>query len=181
MTILGIDPGTSGALALFGEDGALMAVADMPVVSVRVNGTQRARINAPELARILRDWGPRHAAVERVGPRGGPPKTDKSKPGAYRGDTPITAWNLGEACGIVLGVLGALGIPLTFVETKAWRSAAGIRTEPGMTYQDRKEASRQRALQLFPVQAAFFSRKKDSDRAEAAHMGRWLLAQERGG
>lgn len=169
--IVGIDPGARGALALF--DGArLAAVADMPTVSVRVGKTQRARVNAAELARILRDWAPDHAAVEHVAPRGGP--VDRG------GDTPMTAGYLMLAAGVVEGVLAALGIPVTPVDARVWRKAAGITLASGMSYQDRKEASRQRALQLFPVQAGYFARKMDSDRAEAALIGRWLLGRERG-
>ncbi len=168
--IVGIDPGATGALAIF--DGTrLMAAADMPSVSVRVNGTQRARVNAPGLVQLLRDWGPSHAAVERVAPRGGP--VEKG------GDTPMTAGYLMNAAGIVEGVLAGLGIPLTFVDTRDWRRAADITLHSDMDYAARKEASRARALQLFPLRAADFARKKDSDRAEAALIGWWLVQRGR--
>lgn len=168
--IVGIDPGTQGGLALF-DGPRLMVAAPMPTVSVRVNGSQRPRINAAELARILRDWAPTHAAVEHVAPRGGP--VDKG------GDTPITAGYLMHAAGIVDGVLAALAIPVTMVETRAWRRAADITTDAGMTYADRKEASRLRALQLFPLRACDFAHKKDADRAEAALIGWWLVQRGR--
>lgn len=162
--IAGIDPGVSGALALF-DGPRLVAVADMPTVSVRIGKTQRARINGAGLAQLLRDWEVGHAAVETVRPR--------------PTDTPMTAAYLVGAHDRVLGVLEALGIPYTPVETKAWRRAAGITLHPDMTYQQRKEASRIRALQLFPLQAEKFARKRDSDRAEAALIGWWLVQRGR--
>ena len=167
MTVIGVDPGVTGALALFGDDGALIDAVDMPSTSVRVGKTQRNRINGPALAALLREWKPSHAAVEKVAPRGGDVKKG--------GDTAMTAGALMQAAGTVDGVLAGLGIPMSYVETRAWRTAASIKTAPGMSYQDRKEASRLRALQLFPSQAAMFARKKDSDRAEAAMVGLWLL------
>ena len=169
MTVIGVDPGVTGALALFGDDGALIDAVDMPSTSVRVGKTQRNRINGPALAALLREWKPSHAAVERVAPRGGDVRKG--------GDTAMTAGYLMQAAGTVDGVLAGLAIPVSYAETKEWRKASDITTGPGMTYKDRKEASRQRALQLYPAQAALFARKKDSDRAEAALVGRWLLAR----
>jgi crossover junction endodeoxyribonuclease RuvC len=166
MNLCGVDAGVGGALALFGEDGRLLAVADMPATSVRVGKTQRTRINAAALAQLLRDWEVGHAAVEAVRPR--------------PTDTPMTAGYLMGAHDMVLGVLAGVGVPFTPVETRAWRTAADIKLRGDMSYGDRKEASRLRALQLFPLQAAYFARKKDSDRAEAALVGRWLLGRERG-
>jgi crossover junction endodeoxyribonuclease RuvC len=165
MNRCGVDAGVGGALSLFGPDDRLMAVADMPTTSVRVGKTQRHRINGALLAQLLRDWEVGHAAVEAVRPR--------------PTDTPVTAAYLVGAHDRVLGVLEALGIPYTPVESRAWRATAGIKLGPTMVYRDRKEASRLRALQLFPLQAAYFARKKDSDRAEAALIGWWLVQKER--
>lgn len=176
MNIVGVDPGVGGGLALF-HGARLMAVADMPTVSVRVGKTQRNRVDVAGLARILRDWEVGHAAVERVAPRNGIVTKDGKV--IKRGDTPMTAGYLMESYGIVHGVLVALGIPVTVCETQAWRKAGGVKTQPGMSHPDRKEASRQRALQLFPMQAAYFARKKDSDRAESALVGWWLVQKER--
>lgn len=172
--ICGIDCGVNGALALFGDDGALLQAVDMPSTSVRVGKTQRNRINGPALAALLREWKPSHAAVERVSPRGGPVKHPDGKRG---GDTPMTAGALMQAAGTVDGVLAGLAIPVSYVETKEWRKSAGIKTHPGMDYDDRKEASRQWALQRYPAKAELFRFKLHADRAEAAAIGRWLLAR----
>ena len=178
MSIVGIDCGVKGALAYFEADGRLMAVADMPVTMVRVGGSDRPRINAAVLSNILRDWAPGHASVEHVHPRNSIVMKDGKV--IKRGDTPMTAGYLMQAAGTVDGVLAALGIPMTYVETAAWRKAGGVVLPKGTDYEGRKEASRRRALQLFPMQAAYFSRVKDRDRAEAALIGWWLVQRGRG-
>ena len=52
--IIGIDIGVSGALALVGRDGRLIAVVDMPTLRDGPKG--RACVNAPLLADIIARW-----------------------------------------------------------------------------------------------------------------------------
>jgi hypothetical protein len=52
-------------------------------------------------------------------------------------------------------------MPLTIIEPTAWKKIHNLRGSE-------KEASRQRALQLFPSAHALLARKKDHGRAEAA-------------
>jgi crossover junction endodeoxyribonuclease RuvC len=66
-TLIGIDPGNSGALALLTLDGAILDIEDMPTIADGVKG--RATINAPLLARLLERWRPIAAYVELIGPR----------------------------------------------------------------------------------------------------------------
>lgn len=158
MKRVGIDAGTKGALALLGPAGELLDVQDMPVVTIRINGGPRDRVDAASVAAILREWKPDEAVIEAVNPR--------------KGDTPLTAGELCRASGIVEGVVAALGISVSFVQPMTWRKAAGVKLPAGSEYKDRKEASRQRALQTWPASAAKFARKLDADRAEAALIGR---------
>lgn len=158
MNRVGIDPGTTGALALIGPAGELLDVRDMPVVSIRINGSTRDRVDAASVAELLREWAPGEAVIEAVNPR--------------KGDTPLTAGELCRASGTVEGVVAALGIAVSFVQPMAWRKAAGVRLPTGSTYKERKEASRQRALQVWPASAAFFKFKKNADRAEASLIAR---------
>ena len=87
----------------------------------------------------------------------------------------MTAGYLMQSAGIVDGVLAALGVAMTYVETRSWRREAGVKLAQGMDYPSRKEASRLRAIQLFPMQAGCFARKRDADRAEAALIGWWMV------
>ena len=58
------------------------------------------------------------------------------------------------------GILAALDVPVTIVTPQAWRKRVVVR--------EGKDGSRERAMQLFPRQAAMFARKKDDGRADAA-------------
>ena len=50
-SVIGIDPGVAGALALVGAAGDLIEVADMPVL--RDGSVGRASVNAPLLAALI--------------------------------------------------------------------------------------------------------------------------------
>jgi crossover junction endodeoxyribonuclease RuvC len=167
--IVGIDPGVEGALALLTDSGEIIDIKDMPVVEVRVGRTTRHRIAASELARIMRAMKCDHAVLEHVAGR--------------PTDVPTYAGELCRAAGIVEGVIAALGIPWTSVQPTAWRKAMGVSLPPGSsTKSERKEASRQRSMQLWPAHAELFKRKKDADRSEAALIGRWgVLCASLGG
>ena len=55
MTILGIDPGKSGAVAVLDETGQLLAVEDMPSL---FEANVRSATNAPLLAGLLVELAP---------------------------------------------------------------------------------------------------------------------------
>lgn len=157
--IVGVDPGVNGAMA-WRDGGRLAHVADMPTVSIKRGAGTRQRVNAALLAGLLREWPADEAAVEAVLPR--------------PDDTPMTAGYLMEALGIVLGVLGTLAVPVTLVAPQVWRRGMMVSLPAGSSYAQRKEASRQRALQLYPAGERWFRRKGDCDRAEAALIAGWL-------
>ena len=164
MNILGVGPGVAGALALLRPDGSIIRVTDMPVVNIAINRQTRNRVSAALLADLLRRWAPAHAVVEAVNAR----PTDGAR-----------AAEMLRASGIVDGVLTALGVPLTYVQPVAWRNAMQCRGPSGETPEakrGRKEASRQRALQLWLGSAALFDRRIDSDRAEAALVAKWGIS-----
>jgi hypothetical protein len=66
---IGIDSGSKGALALLSPDGALLEVADMPIL--RDGPANRPNVNAPLLAEIIYRWQATHAFAEYVGARPG--------------------------------------------------------------------------------------------------------------
>lgn len=170
MKVLGIDPGAEGALALLREDGSIIRVVDMPCVQIRIGKTEKARVDPAGVVVKIRDLNPDHVCLEQVG--------------AMQHDSPFAAFTFGHSAGIVAGVVAALGLPVTFVRPQAWRKAMGVSCPGGSTHAQRKEASRQRVLQLYPLKAALFARKLDSDRSEAVLIGRWFclangLMQER--
>lgn len=133
---LGIDPGKTGALAWLDGDGELVAVHDMPDLT-------GAALAACLADRILEDR-PSVAWVEQV----------NYMPG-QRG-----VWTFAEHYGVLLGVLGALQVPVRHVTPAAWKRAARLSKD--------KNASRQKAIETWPHCSHLFTRVKDADRAEAA-------------
>ncbi len=144
---LGHDPGISGALAVVDHKGQLRAAVDMPLAYGLIAPGQTADLivpwNTPALV---------VAAVERVHsmPRQGVASTFK----------------FGQAYGTVLGVLGALGIPVEHPTPQTWKKHHGLIGEE-------KDAARLLAIELWPDKAELFRRKKDCGRADAALIALW--------
>lgn len=168
VTVIGIDPGLTGALALI-HDGKLLATADMPVM---MKGTGKAlvknEVNPAALAQLLRTWLSPDAmararfVVETVNSRpvSGPPelcpvcKHDRKALGSS------SVFSMGDSIGAIRGTLAALGCRIEWVPAARWK---GYFRLPGG--HAGKEVARAMAIKLFP--AADLARKKDHNRAEA--------------
>ena len=146
MIILGIDPGLSGALALYDTSEQTVEVFDMPVLDLVRNGKKKREVSAQALANLLAATTIKAAFVERVN--------------AMPGQGVTSVFSFGRSTGIVEGILAAYDIPTTLVTPQAWQKAVGQRAG--------KDGSRERAMQLFPAQADLFQRKKDDGRSDAA-------------
>lgn len=157
--ILGIDPGAHGAVAVLDRDGNLLGVHDMPSIEEFAG---RPATNAPLLAAIIAKTGACTAYCEFVAAR--------------PTDARVAAFAFGRARGVIEGVVGALGIPITFLTPATWKRAANI--PPGAA---NKDIARARAIAKWPIKAELFARKRDVDRAEAALIG-WagLQREDRG-
>ena len=86
--------------------------------------------------------------------------------GAMPGQGVTSMFNFGVSFGITQGVIAALGLPMELVRPNVWKKAMGLSRD--------KEASRLKALQLFPEAAEVLKRKKDEGRAEALLLGLWF-------
>ena len=147
-TILGVDIGASGALALIDEAGELIEVADMPIL--RDGPSKRPAVNGPLLAEIIGRWRANRAFVEFVGAR--------------PGEGAVGAFAFGRSRGVIEGVLAAFSVPAAHIAPAAWKRAVGI--PPGRD--GAKDAARSEAIRRWPAKAALFARVKDDGRAEAA-------------
>jgi crossover junction endodeoxyribonuclease RuvC len=151
---LGVDPGGTGALALLDADGRLLAVEDMPV--------HEGVVSAPLAANIVEGWKDAlyslTAWVEDVHSM---PKQGVS-----------SSFKFGRAFGTIVGVLGGAMVPVEYVTPAKWKQAARLSKD--------KNASRRRAVELWPEHADLFKRVKDDGRAEAALIARhgWLARRE---
>lgn len=144
-SILGIDIGVAGALALVTPSGKLLEIADMPVL--RDGPKNRATVNAPLLAEIVYRWHAAEAFVEHVSAR--------------PGEGAVGAFAFGRSRGVIEGVLAACGVPARFIAPASWKRIVGLTMAS-------KDASRSEAIRRWPGHAALFARVKDDGRAEAA-------------
>ena len=147
-SVLGIDPGLTGALA-FNVDGRV-SVFDMPVLEIKRGGKTKRELDLPALKDIIRSfyaYNPKGEAwVEKAQAM---PKQGTSSMFAY-----------GQSYGAVLGILAAFSIPLTKIHPTVWKKKMGVNAG--------KDGCRQRASEIFPQYADNWPLKKHHGRAEAA-------------
>jgi len=141
-TIVAIDPGLTGAVA-FMRPARMddLDVHDMPVLG--------SEVNAHALRDMLAMYKPSAAIIEKVGPM---PR-----------DGVMAAWRFSASYSVAKTVCMLFDIPVGLISSSQWKKEMQLPGGPAG-----KEASRLRAVQLFPAQAAMFARKKDHNRAEAA-------------
>jgi crossover junction endodeoxyribonuclease RuvC len=156
--ILGVDPGKSGAVALLDDTGALLDVADMPVIG---------KIISPHtLSGVLGSWAYLNDTLEQdvfAGRAIAVIEDVHAMP--KQGVTSV--FSFGRALGVVEGVLGASGWSLRYVPPARWKKDLRLSSDKG--------ESRRRAIELWPTKAELFARVKDDGRAEAALIGWWHL------
>ena len=154
--IIGIDPGISGAISVF-RDGKLESVVDMPTVEIASGKTIKRHISAATLRNILEldMYQFSHVVIEKVG--------------AMPGQGVTSMFNFGRSAGIIEGVVAALRMPHTYVTPQTWTKAVGRAAG--------KDASRMRAMELFPSKADLFKRAKDDGRADAALIAYWYITK----
>lgn len=149
--IAACDPGVSGAIALFGDDGKLSFVADMPLI--RFVGWKHQVADSEELRATMR--GCSIVVVETITP-------------LAAGGT-ATAAASGASWGAVLASAPAGTVRL--VHPSVWTKALGVGSD--------KNVHRQAAKGLFG--GDWFDRKRDDGRADAALIGWWWLTKGRPG
>lgn len=155
MLTVGIDPGLGGALALvsrYGSSIELINVEDMPTTPKTGKGGNQ--LDPSRLCAVLSDWSvrlnhgaPIHTWIERVG--------------AMPGQGVTSMFSFGEGCGVLRGVLGAMGWPIHYVAPISWKKAVGLK---GFD----KVYALTVAKQLLPATADQFTAKKHLGRADAA-------------
>lgn len=143
-TILGIDPGATGALAFY--DGKELLIYDMPAHEITKGRSKRKRFDPYGFVQILGDNHCDHAYVEQVS--------------AQPGNGAAAAFTYGWMCGGLEACLASCGIPFTYITPPKWKRELSVPKD--------KDGARMRASQLLPEFAHNWDRKKDHGRAEAA-------------
>jgi crossover junction endodeoxyribonuclease RuvC len=161
MTTIGIDGGISGAVAIIADTGSVM-VHDIPFVVKEISGKPRKVFDPYGYLTLLTPWvfASARAFFERGGeiPFVGGDGRKRHQSGMY----PYGFTN-GQ---MFMGAL-ALGIPSEIVEPQVWKRFFSLLGKD-------KEASRAKALDLYPAFGYLWPKKAHHNRAEAvliAHYG----------
>ncbi len=149
MFIIGIDPGISGAICFF-SDGKIIDVIEMPTMSEgkknkkQVNGNQLFNEIKSHLSTT--DQEEACVVVEHVT--------------AMPGQGVTSMFNFGQSFGVIKGICSAMQLPIHFIRPTKWKKYFNL-------INTSKDASRSRAIEIFPKISEKLKRKKDSNKADA--------------
>ena len=149
MLIIGIDPGISGSICFF-EDGKILDVVEMPTMNEgkknkrQVNGSQVFNEISKRIKQI--DKKDVKVIIEQVS--------------AMPGQGVTSMFNFGQSYGILKGICSAMQLPMYFVRPAKWKKYFSL-------INSEKDASRTKAIEIFPYFSINLSKKKDSNKADA--------------
>ena len=149
MLIIGIDPGISGSICFF-EDGKVIDIVEMPSMADgkknkrQVNGAQIYN----EISLRIKNFNKEdiRVVIEQVS--------------AMPGQGVTSMFNFGQSFGLIKGVSAALRLPIFFVRPTKWKKYFNL-------INSEKDASRTKAIQIFPYISSELSKKKDANKADA--------------
>ena len=149
MLIIGIDPGISGSIC-FLVNGNILDVIEMPIMTdgkknkKQVNGSQVYN----EITKRIKQFEKNQirVVIEHVS--------------AMPGQGVTSMFNFGQSFGILKGICTAMQLPMYFVRPAKWKKYFNL-------LNSEKDASRTRAIEIFPYFSSQLSRKKDSNKADA--------------
>ena len=149
MLIIGIDPGISGSIC-FLLDGKIFEVLEMPTMAdgkknkKQINGSQIYN----EINRVINKIQNQEVRVviEQVS--------------AMPGQGVTSMFNFGQSFGILKGICSAMKLPMYFVRPAKWKKYFNL-------INSEKDASRTKAIEIFPYFSQELSKKKDANKADA--------------
>jgi crossover junction endodeoxyribonuclease RuvC len=149
MLIIAIDPGINGAICFF-ENGEVIDVLEMPTMAEgkknkrQVNGHQLYN----ELSYRIKKYNMQNinVVVEQVS--------------AMPGQGVTSMFNFGQSFGVIKGICAAMQLPIFFVRPAKWKKHFEL-------INTQKDASRTKAIEMFPKISSILSKKKDSNKADA--------------
>ena len=149
MLIIGIDPGISGSLCFF-NDGKIIDLVEMP--SMAEGKKNKKQVNG---AQIYHEISKRIKNLEKKDI-----KVIIEQVAAMPGQGVTSMFNFGQSFGVLKGICAAMQIPMYFVRPAKWKKYFNL-------INSEKDASRTKAIEIFPHFSAQLSRKKDSNKADA--------------
>ena len=155
MLIIGIDPGISGSICFF-QDGIIKDVIEMPTMTDgkknkrQVNGSQIYNEISEKIKRI--NENEIRVVIEQVS--------------AMPGQGVTSMFNFGQSFGILKGICTAMQLPMYFVRPTKWKKYFNL-------INSEKDASRTRAIEIFPYFSSQLSKKKDVNKSDAILIARF--------
>ena len=149
MFIIGIDPGISGSICFF-ENGKILDVIEMPTMAEgkknkrQVNGSQIYNEISNRIHKVKNQEI--RVIIEQVS--------------AMPGQGVTSMFNFGQSFGILKGICSAMQLPMYFVRPTKWKKYFNL-------INSEKDASRTKAIEIFPYFSSHLSKKKDSNKADA--------------
>ena len=149
MLIIGIDPGISGAICFF-ENGEVKEIIEMPTMAEgkknkkQINGTQIYN----EILKRIENLSKKDifVVIEQVS--------------AMPGQGVTSMFNFGQSFGVIKGICSAMQLSTFYVRPVKWKKYFGL-------IKSEKDASRTKAIEIFPYISTNLSKKKDSNKADA--------------
>ncbi len=149
MLIIGIDPGISGSICFF-EDGKVLDIVEMPTMT---EGKKNKRqVNASqiynEISKRIKQTDKREIKViiEQVS--------------AMPGQGVTSMFNFGQSYGVLKGICSAMQLSMYFVRPAKWKKYFNL-------INSEKDASRTKAIEIFPYFSSNLAKKKDTNKADA--------------
>ena len=149
MIIIGIDPGISGSICFF-EDGKITDIVEMPNMADgkknkrQVNGAQIYN----EISSRIKNFNKEDikVVIEQVS--------------AMPGQGVTSMFNFGQSFGVLKGICSAMQLSTYFIRPAKWKKYFNL-------INSEKDASRTKAIQIFPYISSKLSKKKDANKADA--------------
>ena len=154
MRIFGIDPGLSGAIAVL-ENEVVLDIIDLPVMA---EGKKNKRqLNSAQLSQYMsknvENIHKTSVVVEQVN--------------AMPGQGVTSMFNFGQTFGAIKGISATLKLPIYFVRPSKWKKHFHL-------INSSKDASRTKAIEIYPSLAEKLSKKKDVNKSDAILIGRFF-------
>ena len=153
MIIIGIDPGLSGGIAVL-DNNKVLELFDMPVMA---DGKKnKKQLNSALLAKLIKEstsnTSESAVIVEQVN--------------AMPGQGVTSMFNFGQTFGAIKGICATLELPIFFVRPSKWKKHFEL-------INSSKDASRTKAIEMYPHLAQELSKKKDVNKSDAILIARF--------
>ena len=155
MLVIGIDPGISGSICFF-QDGEIKDVVEMPTMiegkknKKQVNGSQIFN----EISEKIKNMDKKNikVVIEHVT--------------AMPGQGVTSMFNFGQTFGAIKGICAAMSLPIFFVRPAKWKKHFDL-------INSSKDASRTKAIEMYPLISDKLSKKKDVNKSDAILIARF--------